>query len=183
MALRRLGTMDLVTDRLILRRFRESDTEQTYENFGKDVLVNRYISFAPCETLAGTYEFIRRHLWEYDNNLDFYGWAITLDGEVIGSIGLYDIDHESESCELGYSIGSKWWDNGYATEAADAVVKFAINRLFAHRVQASHHPENLASKKVLEKIGMKFEGVMRDAQRNPNGTFSDLWLYAKLSSD
>jgi len=103
--MRRLGTMDIVTDRLVLRRFRESDTEQTYENYGKDALVNRYISFSPCETLAGTYEFIRRHLWEYDNNLDFYGWAITLDGEVIGSIGLFDIDHESESCELGYSVG------------------------------------------------------------------------------
>jgi len=181
--MRRLGTMELITERLVLRRFRETDTEKAYENYGKDVLVNTYISFTPCDSLAGTYEFIRRHLWEYENNPDFYGWVITLDDEIIGSIGLYSIDHSSESCELGFLIGSKWWNRGYTTEAVEAVLKFAFNRMFAHRVQASHHPENTASKRVLEKVGMKFEGVMRDAQRNANGTYSDLWLYSKLSSD
>lgn len=181
--MRQLGTMDIATDRLVLRRFRLTDAEQAYENFGKDPLVGRYVSFTPFDTLANSHDAVRRHVWEYENNPDFYGWAVTLGGEVIGSIGLFDIDHDSETCELGYSIGSRWWGNGYGTEAAKAVVDFAILRLFAHRVQATHHPDNIASKRVLEKIGMKFEGIMRGAQRNPTGTYSDLWLYARLSDD
>ena len=175
--------MDISTDRLRLRRFRLTDAEQAYENFGRDPLVGRFVSFTPFDTLANSHDAVRHHVWEYDNNPDFYGWAITLGGEVIGSIGLFDIDHESETCELGYSLGSRWWGHGYATEAAGAVVDFAILRMFAHRVQASHHPDNIASKRVLEKIGMRFEGVMRGAQRNPDGTFSDLCLYARLSED
>jgi len=181
--MRRIGTMELVTKRLVLRRFKDSDARNVYENFGKDELVHRYISFIPCSTPEGAYDFVQKHLWGYESNPDFYGWAITLNGEIIGSIGLFDIDHDSECCELGYSIGSKWWGNGYTTEAAAAVVDFAINRMFAHRVQASVHPDNIASKKVLENIGMRFEGVMRGAQRDPSGKFSDLYLYARLSND
>jgi len=181
--MRRLGTMEIVTERLVLRRFRETDAEEAYENFGKDEEVARYVSFDPWRTLAGTEEFIRLHLDQYDTNPDYYGWAITLDGKVIGNISIFDIDHDSESCELGYYLGRDWWGNGYATEAAKAVINYAFVRLFAHRVFASHHPENVRSKRVLEKAGMKYEGTMRDAQRNRDGTFSDLLLYAVLSND
>ena len=181
--MRQLGTMDIATDRLLLRKFRLTDAEQAYENFGKDPLVGRYVSFTPFDTLANSHDAVRHHVWEYDNNPDFYGWAITYGGEVIGSIGLFDIDHESETCEIGYSVGSKWWGHGFATEAAKAVVNFALLRMFAHRVQATYHPENIASKRVLEKIGMKYEGTMRGAQRNPNGTYSDLCMCSILSDD
>lgn len=181
--MRRLGTMDIVTERLVLRRFREDDEEEVYRNFGSDEKVRKYISFAPWSTMTGTEEFIQMHMSQYETNPDFYGWAITLDGEVIGSISLFDIDHDSESCELGYCIGSGWWGNGYVTEAARAVIGYAFVRLFAHRVFASLHPDNIGSQRVLEKAGMRFEGIMRDAQRNSDGTFSDLRLYAILSND
>ena len=106
-----------------------------------------------------------------------------MNGEAIGSIGLFDIDHESESCEIGYSLGSKWWGKGYATEVVNAVIDFAFSSIGAHRVQATYHPDNKASAKVLEKCGMRYEGIMRGAQRNLDGTFSDLILCARLSDD
>jgi ribosomal-protein-alanine N-acetyltransferase len=102
---------------------------------------------------------------------------------VVGSIGLFDIDHGSDSCEIGYSLGSRWWGKGYATEAVMAVLDFAFGTMCAHRVQATYHPDNIASKKVLEKCGMKYEGIMRDAQKNPDGSFSDLVICARLSID
>ncbi len=102
---------------------------------------------------------------------------------IIGSIGLFDIDHDSDSCEIGYSLGSRWWGKGYATEAVEAVLDYAFRELYAHRVQATYHPYNIGSKRVLEKCGMKYEGVMRDAQRNPDGSFSNLIICARLSSD
>ncbi len=178
-----LGTQEIKTARLVLRQFRETDVQSVYENYGSDPLVNRYISFAPCANPDSAKRFIDMHVQQYAADPSFYGWAITLDDVVIGSIGLFDVDADSQQCELGYSIGSRWWNQGYASEAADAVLRYGFTKLHAHRIYASHHIENAASGKVLLKIGMREEGILRDGQRNADGTFSDLKLYAKLSTD
>ena len=177
------GTVRIDTERLALRRFMETDADDLYENYGSDDNVRRFISFFPCSTREGAREFIDMHIQRYQATRDFYGWAITLDGVVIGSIGLFDIDHESDSCEIGYSLGSRWWGLGYATEAVSAVLDFAFNTLGAHRIQATYHPDNIASKRVLEKVNMRYEGVMRDGQKNPDGSFSDQIVCARLSTD
>lgn len=178
-----VGTKEIVTERLKLRRFEAADYEDVYENYGSDPLVNKYISFAPCASVEGAKQFIDMHVEQYAANPEFYGWAITVDDMVIGSIGLFNVDADAEQCELGYSIGSKWWGKGYATEAAAAVMDYAFGEIEAHRVYASHHVDNVGSGKVLEKVGMRFEGVMRDGQKNADGSFSDLKLYASLISD
>ncbi len=178
-----VGTTEIETDRLVLRRFVEGDIKQVYFNFGGDPLVNRYISFSPCSTITGARAFILDHLKIYDINADFYSWAITLEGQIIGYISLFDVDVDSESAELGYSIGSRWWGQGYATEAAEAVLDFAFLTVRMHRVQATYHPDNIASKRVLEKVGMRFEGIQREAQRNSDGTYSDLCMCSVLSSE
>lgn len=180
--MRSIGTEAITTERLKLRRFQISDIDAVFKNYGSDIKVHRYISFAPCSTLKTTKEFIEMHLKQYDANPDFYGWAITLNEEVIGSIGLFNVE-KSGQCELGYSIGSAWWGHGYATEAAKAILTFAFKKMQAHRVYASHHIDNISSGKVLEKIGMRYEGTMRDGQKNQDGTYSDLKLYAVLETD
>ncbi len=177
------GTQEIKTKRLVLRRFKDTDIQAVYENYGSDSNVNRYISFAPCANMQSTQKFIHMHLKQYEDNPAFYGWAITLNDVVIGSIGLFNVEEDSEQCELGYSIGSKWWKKGYASEAADAVLHYAFEQMEAHRIYASHHIENIASGKVLLKIGMKEEEILRDGQKNFDGSFSDLKLYAKLSTD
>ncbi|KIR03857.1 acetyltransferase, GNAT family [Lachnospiraceae bacterium TWA4] len=176
-----VGTKEIKTKRLVLRPFRMDDAMQAYKNYGSDEKVNQYISFAPCFSLESTQKFIQMHLDQYESNPDFYGWAITLDDEVIGSIGLFNV--EGHQCELGYSLGSKWWGLGYATEAALAVKGYAFDEIKAHRMYASHHIDNLASGNVLQKIGMVYEGTLRDGQENPDGSYSDLKLYSVLSSD
>ena len=153
-----IGTKEIRTERLVLRRFSEEDINDVYENYGSDPLVNRYIDFAPCSTLEGADEFIRMHVDRYDTDSDFYGWAITLDGVVIGSIGLFDVCPDKESAEIGYSLGSRWWGTGLATEAAKAVIDFAFNEIELKRVYGSHHPENIGSGKVMMKASMKYEG-------------------------
>ncbi len=178
-----IGTTEIHTERLTLRRFRSDDVKAAYENYGSDPKVNTYISFAPCTTIESTEQFLAMHLEQYASNPSFYGWAVTLDDVVIGSIGLFNVDDDSQQCELGYSIGSKWWGKGFATEAASAVLQFGFSQMGAHRIYASHHIDNLASGKVLQKIGMLYEGTLRDGQKNPDGSFSDLKLYAKLCTD
>ncbi len=178
-----IGTQNINTERLQLRRFRETDVQAVYENYGSDPKVNEYISFAPCATLDGAQGFVSMHIEQYEKNPSFYGWAITLGDVVIGSIGLFNVDEDSDQCELGYSLGSKWWGQGYGSEAAQAVIKYGFDQIEAHRIYASHHIDNVASAKVLTKIGMKPEGILRDGQKNTDGTYSDLKLYGKLCFD
>lgn len=181
--MKRLGTVRIDTERLALRRFMESDIDDAYSNYGSDPEVGRYINFTPCDTLEGTREFIHIHLKKYMEDPDFYGWALTLDGVVIGTVSLFEVDLFNESCEIGYSLGSRWCGKGYMTEAVSAVIDFAIHDLQMHRVQATCHPDNTASQRILEKVGMRFEGVMRDSQKNKDGSFTDLRLYAIISED
>lgn len=178
-----IGTKEIRTDRLLLRRFRLEDVNGVYNNYGSDPEVKRFISFAPCQTREGAQAFVQMHVDRYDTDPDFYGWAVVLEDEVIGSVGLFNVDNESDACEVGASLGSKWWGLGIATEAVSALIDFAFREMGAHRIYGAHHIDNTGSGKVMLKSGMKREGIMRGAQKNPDGSFSDLVLYAILSTD
>jgi [ribosomal protein S5]-alanine N-acetyltransferase len=87
-------------------------------------------------------------------------FAITLDGQVIGRVML-DVDRPNRTASLGYGIGRAWWGRGLATEAAKAAVDYAFQGLGVDKVWARADPRNVASVKVLEKLGMQREGLLR----------------------
>lgn len=89
--------------------------------------------------------------------------AITLKemNDLLGAVGL-EISRLHEHAEIGYWIGVPYWGRGYATEAATAMLHFAFEQLNVHRVFAHHMLHNHASGRVLEKIGMAHEGVLRE---------------------
>lgn len=178
-----LGTQKIQTKRLCLRRFEPEDAPAVYAHYGSDPRVNRYISWAPARTPAGADTFVKTHLACYDADPAFYGWAIALAGEVIGSIGLFNVNDAAQSAELGYSIGSAWWGKGLTTEAASAVLTYAFDDVGFRRIFATHHVDNRASGRVLQKIGMCREGVIKDGQRNTDGSLSDLILYEALNAE
>ena len=175
--MRHKGTTNIQTERLLLRKFKLDDAEDIFENYGSDSKVHKFISWIPCDTEEKVQQFLNMHLEKYANDMEFYAWAIVLNSEVIGSIGLYNVDNDNESVEIGYSLGSKWWGQGLTTEAANAVVNYAFNIGF-HRVYATFHEDNTGSKRVLEKIGMKYEGKLIDGQKNRDNTFSNLDMYS-----
>jgi RimJ/RimL family protein N-acetyltransferase len=98
-----------------------------------------------------------------------------------GGVGLM-IDPSHRHAELGYWIGVPYWGNGYATEAALAVVRYGFETLRLHRIFASHFANNPASAGVLKKIGMRHEGCMR-AHVLKWGKFLDLEMYGMLATD
>lgn len=87
-------------------------------------------------------------------------FAITLAGEVIGSIGLM-IKGDHQHAEIGYLIARPHWGQGYVTEAAATVLRFAFETLNLNRIFAHHMTINPASGAVMRKIGMRYEGTMR----------------------
>lgn len=98
-----------------------------------------------------------------------------------GGVGLR-IEADYRRAELGYWIGVPYWGNGYATEAARAVVKYGFGTLGLHRIFASHFANNPASARVLRKIGMLHEGCLR-AHVLKWGEFLDLEMYGMVASD
>ena len=86
----------------------------------------------------------------------FYEFAIELDGKLIGSISVYLSDNRA-SGDLGWILNKKYWNNGYATEAAKALKDFALNILQVKKLTANCDYRNIASSRVMEKIGLKLE--------------------------
>jgi [ribosomal protein S5]-alanine N-acetyltransferase len=104
------------------------------------------------------------------------------EGSLVGTIGLREIDVEHSQAELGFWVAVDCWRQGYATEAARAVVNFGFERLGLNRIYAHHMVRNPASGRVLAKIGMKKEGVLRQRVRKW-GVFEDVVLLARLRTD
>jgi RimJ/RimL family protein N-acetyltransferase len=109
------------------------------------------------------------------------GIRLRSDGRLLGGIGLHPEAQQSHA-ELGYWIGVPYWGNGYATEAAKAVVRYGFEQLKLNRIFAHHFKHNPASGKVLRKIGMKYEGCMRQHVLKW-GQFVDLELYSILRQE
>lgn len=104
------------------------------------------------------------------------------DGPLIGCVGLRDIDLEHQQAELGFWIGREWWGRGYAREAAAAMVQFGFDSLGLNRICAHHMVRNPAAGKVLQAVGMRQEGVLRQRVRKW-GLYEDVVLYALLRDD
>lgn len=110
-------------------------------------------------------------------------FAVRLDGDVLaGIVSLHGMDRDRLRAELGYWIGVPWWGKGYATEAARAVVRYGFDELGLHKIHAHYLTRNPASGKVLERIGMRREGLLRDEVRKW-GRFEDVVVCGVLRTD
>jgi ribosomal-protein-alanine N-acetyltransferase len=103
------------------------------------------------------------------------------DGRLLGAIGL-KIDVEENSAELGYWVGVPYWNRGYCTEAAAAVLDYAFSTLGLDRIHAHHLLRNPGSGRVMQKIGMRSEGIVRQVLRD-GAAPEDLALYGLLRDD
>jgi RimJ/RimL family protein N-acetyltransferase len=112
-----------------------------------------------------------------------YAFAVVLrdSGELIGTIGLHG-QNDHNHAEIGYWIGVPYWGHGYATEAAAAVVRFGFETLGLHRIYAMHFSRNPSSGRVLQKIGMRHEGTMRQHLKKWD-EYVDLECYGMLRAD
>lgn len=177
------GTKTLHTSRFLLRPYKQGDAQQMYTNFLSDPKVSAHVSWAAHTSIEATNHFLQMHLEKYTSDVSFYGWAIEMNGDVIGSIGAFDINEEVQACEIGYSLGSRYWGQGIATEAVQAVLQFLFHSVGFNRVTASYNAENLASGRVMQKAGMQYEGTCRQATLKKDGSFGNLILYSILKNE
>ena len=172
----------LLTERLLLRSLTLEDATDVQRLAGdRDIALMTVAIPHPYEDGMAE-EWIRAssERFEKDEALNF---AITLraDKNLIGAIGL-ELDLEHQRGELGYWIGKPYWNLGYATEAAKAVVAYSFEVLKLNRIYAFHFTRNPASGRVLEKIGMRYEGCRRQHTKKW-GNFEDSIGYGILKAN
>lgn len=177
------GTQLLSTPRLLLRPFQESDAQDMYDNWANDAHVTRYLTWIPHESVVFTQQLLKDWCAAYVDP-HVYNWAITWKDELIGNISVVYLDDSHESASVGYCLGTKYWNQGFMTEALTAVVRFLFSQVGLHRIELCHAAQNPASGKVAQKCGFHYEGTKRECFKKAlSGEFWDVVYYGIIRSD
>ena len=123
-------------------------------------------------------QWIAKHAADFDENRVVH-FAVD-DGQLAGAMGL--VTHDEGVAEIGYWIGMPFWGRGYATEAAAEVLRYGFEERGLHKIFAWHFGGNLASGRVLQKIGMQYEGTLREHVRKWD-RYVDLICYGALNAE
>ncbi len=162
----------IATARLILRPYTLADASAVAKLAGRREIADTTLSFPHPYLEQHARDWITRHTEGRSQGKEI----------VVGSVGMKDIDQEHSHAEMGFWIGVDWWRQGYATEAAEAVLQFGFETLKLNRIHAHHMLRNPASGRVLEKIGMKREGILRERVRKW-GVFEDVAVLSVLRKE
>ncbi len=173
----------LETPRLTLRRMRKADAKDMYE-YACQSRVTRYLLWREHDDLNYTTRYLSYLQSRYRQG-EFHDWAIVLRepgseglssslasvffdkaelvrGKMIGTCGFTRFMPDHKAAEVGYVVNPAYWGQGIAPEAVRAVLQFGFTELHLHRIEARYMVGNDASRRVMEKVGMTFEGVARD---------------------
>ena len=172
----------LETDRLILRRMHMRDAEDIFA-YSRDPEVARHVLWAAQKDVSEAKEYCRYMMKRYRADQPS-SWGIILkkSGRLVGTIGYMDHSEDNASVEVGYSLSRSLWNGGYMTEALRCVIAHTFENMDINRIEAQHELENPSSGRVMEKCGMRKEGVLRQRLYN-KGKYVDVALYAIVKSD
>ena len=151
------------TERLILRPLTLADAKTAFSGWTGDPEVAEYVSWLPHYTIDDTIEWLHEIEWKLDpdgnilpNDNFIWGFVLKDTGELFGS-GCLIWEERLQLYQVGYNIMKTHWNLGYTTEAMKAVLKFAADVLGIKKVAGGHAKDNLASAKVLEKLGFVYD--------------------------
>jgi len=155
--------MMIETKRLILRQIVASDAEEIFA-FSRGPETGRDAGWKPHETLEETKQIMQEIFLEQES---VFGMVLKETGVMIGSVGLIDDPlRENDSVRmLGYALGEAFWGQGFMTEAADAVVTYGFEEMHLDLISATCYPFNVRSRRVLEKLGFRYEGTLALAEK------------------
>lgn len=177
------GTQRIETHRLILRPFREEDAQDMYDNWASDPEVTRFLTWPTHTGVEVSRAVLKSWISRYADG-GYFNWAIEWKekGAVIGNISVVRFTEETESAEIGYCMSRAYWGRGIMPEALRAVTDYLFDTAGVNRVTACHDANNPKSGRVMQKAGLKFEGIMRGAGKNNTGICDEV-RYGLLRSD
>jgi ribosomal-protein-alanine N-acetyltransferase len=176
------GTPQLEAERLILRKLQPQDEDDIFE-YASDNEVTRYMTWDTHKSIEDARNFINFTLGRYERD-EAGEWGIVLKetGKLIGAIGFVWFDMKNRMAEIGYVLSRKYWGQGIMPEALNRVLRFAFEEMELNRIECCHYLPNEKSGRVMQKVGMSFEGIARERIFAKN-RYWDVKQYAILRSD
>lgn len=174
--------MYLKTERLILRPFANEDAPILGRLIGAYEISVTTLNIPHPYPEGAAEEYIQRTREGFERG-DAFNFALTLaaDGAFIGSMSIH-ANWKHHRAEVGYWTGVPYWNQGYASEALRRVIQFGFEVLELNRIEARYFRENGASRRVMEKAGMVYEGMMRQHDLKW-GEYKDLGICAIVRED
>ncbi len=171
----------LQTERLIMRPFCLYDAKE-YKGLTSDPAILDTTDFPYTFDGNGVEDWIIHHSEAWNLNRELFLLATSKETrEIVGSVSLFIYDRHNKS-DIGYWVAKKNWNQGYATEAASVVIRYAFDHLNLHKLEANHLARNPHSGRVLEKLGFTPEGMQREGYLK-DGKYEDLKLYGFLKTE
>ncbi len=167
------GTAELWTENLILRRYRLDDVEQLHTYFGTDPDMYKYSGWNPYATPEMAKETVQHFMESYEDDHS-YSWVMDAYGDdvVAGTIGAYD--YKGDQIEVGFSVLKGWQGRGFATEALQKVLEYLTENEGIPCVTAWCAEDNICSRRVLEKTGMKLVQTVKDGLKAGDKVYDKL---------
>ncbi|MCM2465093.1 GNAT family N-acetyltransferase [Methanoculleus oceani] len=164
----------LVTDRLLLRPFTLADAPEVQRLAGDYEVASSTLEIPYPYPDGAAENWVATHRPGFENGVHVV-YAVTRAriGDLVGAVGLVEINRRHGRAELGYWVARPCWCRGYATEAARAAIEYGFSVLGLHRIYAMHFSRNPASGRVMEKCGMAHEAHLREHDRKW-GVFEDV---------
>ncbi len=176
-----IGTNQIETERLTLRRFKPKDEFSMFLNYVNNPAVTKFVTWNTHKDISETKALVER--WVNMYNDEVYRWAICRKNSksVIGSIDVVNEKFDFHSVEVGYVLAPEFWGKGYMTEVLCAVQDYLFE-LGIHRIEGRHHVENIGSGRVMQKSGMQKECIKKGAGIKNNKQF-DLACWAIINNN
>ena len=172
----------LETERLLLRELKEEDAEDLYEIFSSEEVM-RYYGMYPVEEIESVKEMIRNFHSGFMNNRSIrWGIVEKLSSKVVGTCGFHCINERHLRTEIGYELSEKYWHKGYMQEALKEIIGYGFDKLKFMRIEGLIYPDNKSSRKSLEKLGFREEGLLREYM-NFRDERTDLLIFSLLKRE
>ena len=172
----------LETPRLTLRKVTMGDLEDMFA-YSSDEEVTRFLRWGPHRAVEETESYIREVMREYKEGKDGpWGIEYKETGRMVGSIHLMAISAQHSKAQIGFVLSRSYWNRGLMSEALTRVLEYSFESIGLNRIEGFCLVDNRAGIRVMEKSGMKQEGVLREYLFQ-KGTFRDFGVYSMLKRD
>lgn len=173
---------ELSSTRLIYKKILPENSADMYE-YSRLPEVTRYLLWTPHVSITQTERYIKLLQKKYDSGA-FWDFGLTHreSGKFIGTCGITSFDEKDNSIEIGYVLSPSFWGKGYATEAAQTVMKFCFESFGVEKICAKFMEGNNASMRVMAKLGMTLEGIYRNSMF-VKGEYKTIHVYEITKDD
>lgn len=172
----------LETERLILRQMTVEDTDFVFKHFSDSAVYQYLLDEPPVTEYAHAQEIIQFYLEQEGKTYNRWVMVRKSDHQLIGTCGFHKWDKRYFRAEIGYDLGPDFWGQGYMMESLQVVISYGYEQMGLNRIDALVYTENNRSIQLLQKLGFKQEGVLRD-YFYLDGNFYDHSIFALLQRE